>query len=324
MKRGLAFTVLVGTVAGSAIAQTQSATTPVAPPVASQTATTDSGALINFGDEQRRMTVPVSIAKNGPYRFIVDTGAERTVISRQLADQLTLQPGRPVRVTAMANITYVSTVLVPSLSVSKIASAPIEAPTLETDNLGAAGMVGIDALKDHVVSIDFDKNEMLLKPSKHRPQFVDPDDIVIRAKNLYGQLIVTDAHYRNKRISVVVDTGSQVTVGNAAFRRILKKPPELLEPLQLLSATGAWLHADYGIVDRIEIGGIGFQAVRIAFAEAKPFERFGLKDTPAILLGMDCLRLFRKVRIDFANREVLLTMPRGAKINDPGISGLRS
>ena len=312
MQRGLAFAALIGAAAGPAIAQTRPAPA-IASPLPATPATTDtgSGVAIAFGDEQRRMTVPVSIAQTGPYRFIVDTGAERTVISRQLADRLTLRPGRTVRVTAMANVTNVATAMIPSLSVSRIASAPIEAPMLETDNLGASGMLGIDALKGHVVSIDFDKNQMTLKPSARRLQKLDAGDIVIRAKNLYGQLIVTDAHYRGKRISVVIDTGSQVTVGNTAFRNILKKPPQQLERVALLSATGAWLQADRGWVDRIEIGGISFSTVPIAFADAKPFERFGLSKTPAILLGMDVLRLFRQVRIDFANREVMFTMPRG-------------
>ena len=44
--------------------------------------------------------MPVTIADAGPYPFVVDTGAERTVISRQLAQTLGLPAGRDVRVTA--------------------------------------------------------------------------------------------------------------------------------------------------------------------------------------------------------------------------------
>ena len=38
-----------------------------------------------LGFDDSRMTVPVSIGASGPYRFIIDTGAERTVVSRELA-----------------------------------------------------------------------------------------------------------------------------------------------------------------------------------------------------------------------------------------------
>ena len=41
-------------------------------------------------DEGDRMTVAVQVAGKGPYRFLVDTGSERTVISRQLAKTLQL------------------------------------------------------------------------------------------------------------------------------------------------------------------------------------------------------------------------------------------
>ena len=43
------------------------------------------GATINETD---RMLVSVTIANSGPYPFIVDTAAERTVVARQLAEQL--------------------------------------------------------------------------------------------------------------------------------------------------------------------------------------------------------------------------------------------
>ena len=39
-----------------------------------------------------RMTVAVQVGGRGPYKFLVDTGSERTVISRQLAQRLQLLP----------------------------------------------------------------------------------------------------------------------------------------------------------------------------------------------------------------------------------------
>src|SRR3546814_13364646 len=49
--------------------------------------------LLLLGDAQARMTVPVSIGTTGPYNFIVDTGSERSVVSRELAGQLNLAAG---------------------------------------------------------------------------------------------------------------------------------------------------------------------------------------------------------------------------------------
>ena len=298
---------------------------PQDPPVVPVTgATTPAAAadLLSFANADQRMTVPVSIGPSGPYPFIIDTGSERTVVSRQLADVLKLVPARRVRVTTMAGQSELGTYTLRDLRVSKIAPDTLEAPAVEATDLGAPGMLGIDALKGHAVSIDFDKNVMEVRPSKKRGFGGSPDDIVIRAKNLYGQLIVTDARYRGKRISVVIDTGSPVTVGNLALLKRVKTE-KTLGTVSLLAVTGQYLQADYRVIDSLDIAGIGFHQLPIAFADALPFKRFGLTDTPALMLGMDSLKLFRRVQIDFANREIRFTLPRSTLAERPRMpSGL--
>jgi len=83
--------------------------------------------------------------------------------------------------------------------------------------------------------------------------------------------------------------------------------------VELISATGDILAADALVAQGIEVGGVGFSDVALAIADAAPFRRFGLADAPALMMGMDMLRLFRKVRIDFPNREIRFTLPRGMR-----------
>lgn len=269
--------------------------------------------VMMLGDAQERMTVPVSINQRGPWDFIIDTGAERTVVSRELAGVLGLVAGPDVRVTAMTGTTREQTVIVPALSVSSIARETIAAPALELRNIGAKGMLGVDALQGHAIQIDFDDNRMTLRPAKKRRNAAasSGDEIVVVAKSLYGQLIVTDARYRGTRIAVIVDTGSPVTIGNSALLAAITRP-RALGAIRVVSAVGGVLSADSFAVNDLWIGGVGFENVPIAFADAPPFKRFGLEKTPALLLGMDALRLFRKVQIDFANREIRFTFPRKA------------
>ena len=44
-------------------------------------------------DATRRMSVKVMVGGEGPFSFLVDTGAERTVIARELAERLALVEG---------------------------------------------------------------------------------------------------------------------------------------------------------------------------------------------------------------------------------------
>ena len=275
-------------------------------------ATAGEGDDLAFVDAEQRMTVPVAIAGAGPYAFVVDTGAQRSVISRQLARRLGLPAGRRVRLTAMSGTSDVETVLVPSLSVSTLGASRIEAPALEAQHLGAPGMLGIDTLQGHALAIDFDTRTMKVIPShkRDRRQRRAADEIVIQAKSLFGQLVVTDAKVMGKRVRVILDTGTSVSVGNLALKKLITRRTKGLSQATFTSVLGGQLAADYVVVPAMEIGSAGINNMPIAFADAPPFRAFGLDDRPAMLLGMDALKLFRRVHIDFANHELRLLLPR--------------
>jgi predicted aspartyl protease len=287
------------------------------PPLALPTAPDPVATTIALTEISDRMTVPVQIAGAGPYRFVIDTGSERTVISRELAGKLGLATGRFVNVTAMSGTSRVGTVVIPSLSLSSVPGiGAIQAPALEASHLGGLGLLGIDTLKSHKVVIDFDADEMTVTPSvfRTRSQPRHGDEIVVHAKSMFGQLIVTDAEFMGRPIRVVIDTGSPITVGNEALRKMVSRAVGKLEPLTLTSATGGAVKTRYARVDKIRVGGVEFQQLPIAFADAPPFARFGLSKRPAMLLGMSALKSFRRVDIDFANREVRFRMPRGGRL----------
>ncbi len=273
--------------------------------------------LLTLGAIDTRLTVPVAVGLRGPYPFIIDTGAERTVVSRQLASVLGLAPGGSVSLTSMTGTSRVDTVIVPDLSIQSIGQLhTVIAPSLDARNLGAAGLLGIDTLRNHQVSIDFEHGTMAVRPSQRRVRAThrDRDEIVVTAKSVFGQLIVTDAYYGQTRVQVVLDTGSQVTMGNAMLRKRIGRAAGAGVPIQLTSVTGETAVADYVQVPAIRIGGVVFDSLPVAFAEVRPFERFGLTRRPALLLGMDALRSFRRVDIDFPNREVRFLLPRDTPV----------
>lgn len=287
------------------------------------------GTLIDLGEVDARLTVKVDVGLKGPYNFIIDTGAERTVVSRELAGALRLVPGRPVMVTSMTTTTQVNTVIVPDLSIKTIGQLhTVTAPALLARNLGAVGLLGIDTLRNHQVSIDFEHGTMAVRPSEKRKKYErrDPDEIIVTAKSQFGQLIVTDAYYGSTRIQVVLDTGSQVTMGNNALRRRIGNRAGKPTPIELTSVTGDQTVAAYTYIPDIKVGDVAFGEMPVAFADVKPFERFGLTKRPALLLGMDALRSFRRVDIDFPNRQVRFLLPKDAQrrsaINTHALPGL--
>jgi predicted aspartyl protease len=269
--------------------------------------------LVDLGTLDSRLTVKVAVGQSGPYNFIIDTGAERTVVSRELAGTLQLAPGMPLNMTSMTGLSAVDTVIVPELYIQSIGQRhTITAPALYARNLGAAGLLGIDTLSNQKVSIDFDNDVMSVRPStRHRSAIShNTDEIVVTAQSQFGQLIVTDAYYDGTRIQVVLDTGSEVSIGNNALYQLVsaRLNQKTMEPVEVTSVTGGKVMANYTRVPRISIGEIQFDMIPIAFAEVAPFKQFGLTRRPALLLGMDALHSFRHVDIDFANRQVRFVM----------------
>jgi len=262
-------------------------------------------------DAGQRMTVSVNVAGRGPYRFIVDTGAERTVISSELARSLGLSSGGDVTLASVSQVSRVPSVMIPELEVGRRTLSGIQAPALAERNIGAQGMLGIDSLHSQRVMFDFARRELTLSASHIDDDRRTPGEIVVRGRTRLGRMLLTNATVNGQRVTVIVDTGSQVTVGNDALRSRLERSGRLGETrmLSLFGVTGDVVTAEYVRVGRLHIGDIRMDDLPIAFSEVALFRLLGLDRRPAILLGMDALRLFDRVSIDFANRRVRLAPP---------------
>lgn len=289
------------------------ASPPMAPVVAPLAeAVPEDGTVLGYDvDYFQRMTVPVSIDGRGPYPFVVDTGAERTVIARELASLLDLTKGRTARMHSMSEVSDIATVIIPELEVGGKQVRQIHAPALARRNLGAEGMLGVDSLKTQRVSFDFVRQQMTVTPSQKRPESWARDAIVITARNRFGHLVLVDADVDGQKVWVILDTGSQATVGNSALRRKLEKKKRLgvTMPVHMTSVTGGTIIADQTVTRNIRIGGLDIKKMPIAFADVHPFKKLDLEDRPALLLGMDALMLFDRVSVDFAKREVRMLSP---------------
>lgn len=261
-------------------------------------------------DNAMRMTVPVTIEGRGPYQFVVDTGSDRTVVSQELATLLKLAAGETVTMHSMTGVAPANTVTVPSLTVAGQTTLGINAPALMQAYLGGHGLLGIDTLKNRRVVMDFSKRTLTVLRAGEKESY-DPDTIVVTARSKYGQLVLVDADVDGTPITVIIDSGAENTIGNAPLRALLAKRNRKMQffKTELIDVTGGRLGVEYAAVGHIRIAGIRVENAVIAFADAHPFKRYGLLDKPAMLLGMDTLRGFRRVSVDFAQRKVRFLPP---------------
>ncbi len=259
-----------------------------------------------------RMLAPVTIGGAGPYQFIVDTAAERSVIARELAQDLGLAPAGRARLLSMTSSRDTATVNMPDVSFLAGQTRTLQPFTLNGRHLGASGILGIDALRGQRVVLDFEAGEMRVGPAPRRFERIDPDDIVVRGRLRYGQLVLIDSSADGAPVDVVVDSGLQVSIGNDALRRLLTARFNRFEQIELLSITGERFSADYTRVDNLRIGGVAIIGMPVAFANTYFFSRMRLTRQPALLLGMDALQMFRRVAVDFPNRRAHFLLPEEA------------
>jgi predicted aspartyl protease len=217
------------------------------------------------------MTIPVMINGHGPYPFVIDTGADRTVISRELADQLKLPGGPDVQLHNSGGVDKVGTASIARLDVGKRTLAGINAPLLAENDLEARGMLGVDSLSDQHVVMDFQARRMTSSPSRREPY--DPDTIVVKGKSRFGQLILVDATVRGVPVYVIVDSGAQATVGNMVLRRLLTRAVDHSQPTEVISVTGRKTPAELQDVNEAHIGGLTIHNMPLTFAELHTFAR---------------------------------------------------
>ena len=266
-------------------------------------------------DRSDRMTVQVRVNGSEAVPFIVDTGAERTVIANDLARKLALEAGPILTLATISGQYKVNSFFIDSISTASVNLQGIEAPGLERSNLGAYGLLGIDSLEDSRVHLDFAQQTMDVLPSRKTRGKTKLENgmIVVQAKRKAGRMILSSAQIDGMKVDIILDTGAQSSMGNVALRDKLRRRDRNFDfiPVKMRSVTGTILNGDFTQIREIDIGGLTIQDLPMTFADNYAFTALNLQDRPAILLGMDALQLFDRVLIDFSNRRVGFDLPKG-------------
>lgn len=276
-------------------------------------------------DRNERMTVNVDIPHNdsrimgkGPFKFIIDTAAQRTVLSRELANDLQLELERELKVTTLSGTSLTRTVYVPQLLFGKVETTSIIAPTFGRSSLGADGILGLDSLQGRSILFDFEAEQISLTAKIDEFSDNKSREIIVRARRRNGQLIFTDAIIAGVKVNVIIDTGSESSIGNLALQRRLRLKNNQLIATSLIDVVGNNIPAQFGLAQDLRIGRALFPNLPIAFADIATFKVLKLNNRPALFLGMDALRKFDRFAIDFEGRRIYFLLPETAQsVIDP-------
>jgi len=257
-----------------------------------------------------RLSVEVHVNGQGPYRFIVDSGADTSVVGLRIARDLELPLASPAILNGMTARSLVDRVKVDRLTVGSSTVGNLELPALREVDVGGQGMIGIDALVQQRLMMDFEKHVIKVEDARIREHH-EPGEIVITARRNHGQLILTHVKAAGYDLDAIIDTGSEITIGNLALRdKLMRRNRDKFITVPVIGVTGEEVKLQLARIGELQLGPVTLRDVPMAFADVPPFKMFGLANEPALLLGTDILETFRRVSLDFRARKVRFQLRR--------------
>lgn len=287
---------------GALTAPIAAASTETAPVVEAEPALATPTTLDRIG----RILVPVMINGQGPFRLMVDTGANRTTITTDVAEQLGLDYAAAPTV-VLNGVT--GSASVPAVEVARLRAGdlvldaqqvPVVLPHLIS---GADGILGVAGLRDKRLIVDFKRDVVKIARSQ-LTAYGPADGLRIRADRVAGGLLAARVRIGRVRALAVIDTGGQKTLGNRALQEALRA--DARAQATVYGTTEAVSIGDVAAVPDINIDATVFRNVVVTFGDFHIFDVWSLNEEPALIIGMDVLGAMDTVTIDFRLAEIRL------------------
>lgn len=252
-----------------------------------------------------RVVAAVMVNGKGPFRFIIDTGANHSMVSPQLASALGLatSAGRSLQVAGVTGTAVVPSVPIESMRAGALSIAHSEVPVIWSPIMtGADGILGAAGLAEDSLLVDFRHNTVTIRASG--TDAIPLGYARVRARRLSSGLLSAPGTVGNVPVDAIIDTGSAQTLGNMALYRALYGKPDARDRARVYGVTKQVQPGDVQIVPTVDLGAIRIGNAVLVFGDLPIFKVWGLTAHPAIILGMDVLGTVDAFSIDFNHAQI--------------------
>jgi clan AA aspartic protease (TIGR02281 family) len=269
-------------------------------------------------DRSGRILARVLVNGRGPYRFMVDTGANHTALAASLLPELGISVDKDKSMTVLGingSVTAPS-VHLDSLDVGGLHMGDMQVPVLAGPLLADIdGILGIDGLENRTMTANFLHDRFVVTGSLGG---VPIGDVLVPGRLISQHLLEVDCRVNGVKAKAVIDTGSPRTLANwALLKALVRKSGASASslPTNIIDATEALQAAIIEPVASMKIGAATTSGnLYLIFGSFRVFKTWGLEDQPAVLVGMDVLGSFAEITIDYRRKELGL-YPRPDMIN---------
>jgi predicted aspartyl protease len=265
-------------------------------------------------DGAGRAVALIHINGQGPFRFVIDTGANRSVLSQALATRLGLERSGEGMVHSVDGAELAMLVNVDSLSFGDLRLSGGDTPVLDGPMLdGAHGLLGVDGMAGRLLHVDFANH--CVEIYEDAAQLPMQGWLSVPAVMRFGSLVMVQGDIMGVRVNVLIDTGSNISLGNQKFRDALRGVAAHTVEYHnghaftfgrpMVLAQTVW-------TPRLRLGQTSVESVNAYIGDFHIFEHWGLQDEPTLLIGMDVLARSGDMAIDYERSIVhFRKRPRG-------------
>ena len=252
-------------------------------------------------DSAGRAVARVNINGQGPFRFIIDTGANRSVISQALAARLGLALSGEDVVHSILGANAAKMVSVDSLSFGALHLSSGDTPVLDGPMLdGEHGLLGVDGLAGRLLHVDFTRHCVAIYESP--AQMSMQGWLSVPARMQFGNMLTVEGEIMGVKVHVLLDTGSDISLANERFRDSLRGVAA--RSIQYHNGR-AFTFGRPVVLDEtvwtpsLRLGRTVVDGVNAYIGDFHIFDMWRLQDEPTLLIGMDVLARSQEMAIDY-------------------------
>lgn len=255
-------------------------------------------------DRIGRIWAPVYLNGKGPFRLVLDTGANRSVVIQRVADILgdDARTERTARVRGVTGTAVVPLIRVDRMVVGDLLMEPVFLPVVEDVFGGAEGVLGNEGLRDKRIVINFKRDFISVKRSRRERPAADFQTSHISMMRDY--LLVVDVLIGRVPTRAIIDTGAPDSIGNLALLAALKRQPKEDGDTDIIGVTLDIERGSRVPMPVIRMTGVNIRGAVLTFGDVQIFKHWQMTRQPAVMLGMDVLGVVDELIIDYLTREL--------------------
>jgi len=196
------------------------------------------------------------------------------------------------------------------LAFGSVRCGPLMVPILPHSMLQADGYLGLDTLDGHRVTFDFRNHTLQVSEPRSRIGAFwlgQQNEARIRTVGSSGHLRALHCTVDGVPAAAFVDSGAEVSAGNPPLLAALARRNPTYSELGAISVsgiTGGETLGNVTLVKKIRLMDLEFTDCPLLIADFQIFAVWGLRQYPSLLIGMNLLRQFSKVSIDYGRKEL--------------------